>query len=298
MDESLGRAAVAPSYARCVEHSRPVPGPHISTPRRGQPRRGGLLEQSLAHEIAHGLLSWPGLLFVAIELAAGSFLLFRRGPGILPLLLLTAAGVAFYGLLGGLAGRHPLANSLPDPVRSPRLEGLAVGIAYAGLLGWMFGVLPIGMHLFLGGIAAWLTVVVVAGYRRRDFRWLVRTWRPFVPLFVGVTAPKLFMTGPGLLAPLAGALPSGLLQQLLLQLGLTARAEALLSRPELAALAAAFAFGVVHTPLNLPAAGGEWSIALANSLVLQTPIGLAFCLAYQRHRAPLALGAIHAIVMA
>jgi hypothetical protein len=37
---------------------------------------------------------------------------------------------------------------------------------------------------------------------------------------------------------------------------------------------------------------------LANALVLQTPIGLAFCLAYQRHRAPLALGTVHALVMA
>jgi hypothetical protein len=265
---------------------------------RSEGRSRGLLEQSLTREIARGLASWPGLLFVAIELAAASFLLLRRGPGMLPLLLLTAAGVAFYGLLGWLAGRHPLAHSSPDPVRSPRLEALAIGVAYVGLLGWMFAVLPVGMHLFLGGIVGWLAVVVVAGYRARDFGWLVRSWRPFVPLFVGVTAPKLFMAGPGLLAPLTGALPSGLVQQVLLQLGLTARAEALLSRREVAALAAALAFGLIHTPLNLPAAAGDWSIALANALVLQTPIGLAFCLAYQRHRAPLALGTVHALVMA
>ncbi len=275
--------------------SRPA---HASPDSRSQARSGGLLEQSVAREIARGLASWPGLLFVTIEVAAGSFLLLRRGPDMLPLLVLTAAGVAFYGLLGWLAGRHPLAQSSPDPVRSPRLEGLAIGVAYVGLLGWMFAVLPVGMHLFLGGIVGWLAAVLVAGYRTGDFGWLVRSWRPFVPLFVGVTAPKLFMTGPGLLVPLTGALPSGLAQQVLLQLGLTARAEALLSRREVAALSAALAFGLIHTPLNLPAAAGDWWIALANSLVLQTPIGLAFCLAYQRHRAPLALGTVHAILMA
>jgi membrane protease YdiL (CAAX protease family) len=69
-------------------------------------------------------------------------------------------------------------------------------------------------------------------------------------------------------------------------------------RSAVAAVAAALAFGFLHVPMNLGMAGGDWSIAFANALVLQTPIGLAFCIAYQRHRAPLALGAVHAILMA
>jgi hypothetical protein len=243
-------------------------------------------------------LTAPVIAFVALELAAGSYLVFRRGADMIPLMVLAGAGVAFYGVLGWLAGRHPLAESTPDPVRSPRLEAFAIGIAYVGLAGWGFGFLPFGMHLFLGGIAGWLAVAVVAGYRRGDLGWMTRSWRPYLPLFVGVTAPKLVLSGLMLPVGLLIALPSGLLQQLLLQLGLTARVEALVRRSAIAAVAAAVGFGLLHVPLNLGIAGGDWWIALANALVLQTPIGLAFCLAYQRHRAPLALGTVHAIIMA
>jgi hypothetical protein len=240
----------------------------------------------------------PAVAFIAIELAAAAYLVARRGTDLIPLLVLTALGVAFYGALGWLAGRHPMAEATPDPVRSPRLEAFAIGIAYVGLAGWGFGVLPFGMHLFLGAIVGWLVVATLAGYRRGDLRWLRRSWRPYVPLFVGVTAPKLVIAGLGLPIGLLAALPSGVLQQLMLQVGLTAHAEALLRRSALAAVVAALGFGLLHVPLNLGVAGGDWWIALANALVLQTPIGLAFCLAYQRHRAPLALGAVHAVLMA
>jgi hypothetical protein len=243
-------------------------------------------------------LTGPVIAFLGLEIAAASYLVLRRGTDMIPLLVLAGAGVAFYGVLGWLAGRHPLAESTPDPVRSPRLEAFAIAIAYVGLAGWGFGFLPFGMHLFIGGIAGWLAVALLAGYRRGDLRWLTRSWRPYVPLFVGVTAPKLVLTGLALPIGLLAALPSGLLQQLLLQLGLTARVEALVRRSAVAAVAAAIGFGLLHVPLNLGMAGGDWWIALANALVLQTPIGLAFCLAYQRHRAPLALGTVHAILMA
>jgi CAAX prenyl protease-like protein len=240
----------------------------------------------------------PALAFAAIEIAAAAYVIARRGTEFVPLLVLAGLAVAFYAVLGWLAGRHPLAESAPDPVRSPRLEAFAIGIAYVGLAGWGFGVLPFGMHLFLGGLCGWIAAAVLGGYRRGDLRWATRSWRPYLPLFVGVTAPKLLTTGLMLPIGLLIALPSGLLQQLLLQLGLTARVEALVRRSAVAAVAAAVAFGFLHVPMNLGMAGGDWSIAFANALVLQTPIGLAFCVAYQRHRAPLALGAVHAILMA
>jgi hypothetical protein len=244
------------------------------------------------------LRSRPALAFIALELAAAAYLIARRGTDLLPLLVLTALGVAFYGALGWLAGRHPLAEGTPDPVRSPRLEAFAIGIAYVGLAGWGFGLLPFGMHIFLGGVCGWLAVVAFAGYRRGDLGWLTRSWRPYVPLLVGVTAPKLLLAGLSLPIGLLIALPSGILQQLMLQLGLTAHVEALVRRSAVAAVAAAMGFGFLHVPMNLGMAGGDWWIAFANALVLQTPIGLAFCIAYQRHRAPLALGAVHAILMA
>jgi hypothetical protein len=255
------------------------------------------LRTPIARAFATPELLAPALAFVALEIAAAAYVIARRGTDMIPLLVLAAAGVAFYGLLGWLAGRHPMAEAAPDPVRSPRLEAVAIAIAYVGLAGWGFGVLPFGMHLFIGGVGGWIGAALLAGYRRGDLGWVTRSWRPYLPLFVGVTAPKLLTAGLLLPIGLLVTLPSGLLQQLLLQLGLNARVEALVRRSAVAAVAAAVAFGFLHVPMNLGMAGGDWSIAFANALVLQTPIGLAFCVAYQRHRAPLALGAVHAILM-
>jgi hypothetical protein len=116
----------------------------------------------------------PALAFAAIEIAAAAYVIARRGTEFVPLLVLAGLAVAFYAVLGWLAGRHPLAESAPDPVRSPRLEAFAIGIAYVGLAGWGFGVLPFGMHLFLGGLCGWIAAAVLGGYRRGAG---VRTYR-------------------------------------------------------------------------------------------------------------------------
>jgi hypothetical protein len=236
--------------------------------------------------------------FVAIEVVACAYLVVRRGTDIIPLLLLVTAAVAFYGFLGWLAGRHPRAEPTPDPVRSPRLEGFAIAIGYFALLGWSTGVVPIGIYIAVGAAVAWAAVALLNGIRGVDLRWTVRSWRPYLPLLVGVTAPKLILAGAVLPIAVTVALPSGVLQQVLLQVGLTSRLEAIARNAAVAAMIAALAFGLLHAPVNLSLAGGDWAIAVANALVLQTPIGLAFCVAYQRHRAPLALGAVHAIAMA
>jgi hypothetical protein len=241
---------------------------------------------------------WPVVAFFVLAGLAAAYILARRGPGSLELLAIVALAVAFYGLLGWLAGRHPASVDEPDPVRAPRLEAFAIGIAYLGLLVWIYRLSGWGFPLFVGGVVGWVAVVGVSRYRASDFAWVRRSWRPFVPLFVGVLAPKLLLAGASIPVALMTALPSGVLQQVLLQLGLSARLEALTARRDLAAVVAAIAFGLPHAPLNLGQAGGDWALALANALVLQAPIGLAFCLAYQRHRAPLALGTVHAIVIA
>jgi hypothetical protein len=237
------------------------------------------------------------LLAVAIGMAS-LYILARRGPDSLELLAIIAAAVSFYGFLGWWSGRHRAAVAEPDPVRAPVLETLTIGVAYLGLLGWMFGYGGWGVALFLGGVIGWSVTFVTGGYRAADFGWVRRSWLPFVPLLVGVLAPKLFLAGAMLLITLPAALLSGILQQLLLTLGVTARLEALTGRPELTAVLAAVAFGLPHVPMDLAQAGGDWTLALANAFVLQVPIGFAFCLAYQRHRAPLALGAVHGIVIA
>jgi hypothetical protein len=243
----------------------------------------------------------PRLPYLALAVAIGSaaaYIVARRGPGSLELLAIIAAAVSSYGFLGWWAGRHRAAVSEPDPVRAPGLETLSIAVAYLGLLGWMFRFGTLGIALFLGGLAAWVATFAISRYRRTDFEWLRRSWLPFLPLFVGVLAPKLFLAGPMLAIGMLVALPSGIIQQLLLQLGVTARLEAVTGRREVAAVLAAIAFGLPHVPLDLGQAGGDWTLALANAFVLQVPIGLAFCLAYQRHRAPLALGVIHGIVIA
>lgn len=240
----------------------------------------------------------PYLLLAGMVGMAAVYIVARRGPGSLELLGIVALGVGAYGFLGWLAGRHPAAVTEPDPVRAPGLEGLAIGVAYLGLVGWIFRLGAWSVGLFLGGIVAWVATFALARYRAADFAWLRRSWRPFIPLFVGILAPKLFLAGPLFPIAVLAALPSGLGQQILLQLGVTSRLEALCRRPELAAVVAAICFGLPHVPLDLAQAGGDWSLALANAFVLQVPIGLAFVVAYQRHRAPLALGAVHAIIIA
>jgi hypothetical protein len=96
----------------------------------------------------------------------------------------------------------------------------------------------------------------------------------------------------------AGALVSGVFQQVLLQVGLEARLEGALRRTDLAVILAGLGFGLAHVAMNLEQAGDDWSIALANALVLQANIGVVCCLAFTRHRAALALGFAHALFMA
>ncbi len=216
----------------------------------------------------------------------------------LSLLALIVAGTAAFALLAWWAGRMPGAHPVPDPVRSPRLEFVAAMVGYLGMVGGMFGLIAQGFSLTGAAILVGVGIALLSGTQPSDLRWVWRTWVPLLPLILGVAVPKALMLGPALLSGLLIALPGGILQQLLLQVGLTARLEAVTGRSDVAAVGAALAFGFVHTPLNMPQADGDVLIALANALVLQAPIGLVFCLGYLRHRAPLALGAVHALAMA
>jgi hypothetical protein len=216
----------------------------------------------------------------------------------LPSLAIIAGGGLLFGVAAWLGGRHRWAHPEPDPVRAPVPESIAIAIAYVGIAIWLFGNGSIGYRLALLGLAAWALVAILARYRPSDFRWLVRSWQPYLALYLAVLFPKLILAGPGVLARVLAGLVSGTVQQLLLQLGLTARLEALSGRGDVAAVGAALGFGLVHVPLDLGQAGGDWSLAFANAAVLQSVVGLVFCLAFQRHRAPLGLGFGHALLMA
>lgn len=216
----------------------------------------------------------------------------------LPSLAILAGGGVLFGVAAWLVGRHPWAHPTPDPVRAPLPEIAAVGVVFAGIVAWFFGAGGIGYPVAQLGLVAWGIVAFLARYQPRDFGWVVRTWQPYLPLIVALALPKLFLFGPDIVPRTAAGLWSGVVQQVLLQVGLTSRLEAVTRRGDVAAVLAALGFGIVHAPLDLPQAGGDWSLAFANAIVLQATVGLIFCLAFQRHRAPLGLGFCHALLMA
>jgi hypothetical protein len=216
----------------------------------------------------------------------------------LPSLAILAGGGLLFGVAAWLAGRHPDAHPEPDPVRAPRTEMVAVGIVFIGVVVWSVGDGSVGYRLVQVGLAGWAIVAILARYRLRDFAWLIRTWQPYLSLLLAVALPKLVLIGVDLVPRTLAGLTSGIIQQLLLQVGLTARLEAVTGRGDVAAVVAALGFGLVHVPLDLGQAGGDWSLAFANAVILQSVVGLVCCLAYQRHRAPLGLGFGHALLMA
>jgi hypothetical protein len=265
-----------------------------SDPRRPTP---GLLEHATA-DLRAAAGSGPYRLFVLGWLAAAAVIVARRGPSITEPLAVLAGALLVFGALAWMANRSPRVHSEPDPVRDPRREALAVGIAVVGATAWAFGAIVPGMVLVVAGVIGWLVVVVAARPPASDARWLSRSWLPFIPLLAVIALPKALTIGVGLVPQTLIAIPSGILQQVLLQVGMTARTEAIVGRRDLAAVVAALGFGLVHIPLNLPQAEGDWLVAAANAMVLQAGIGLVACGAYLRHRAPLPLGTAHAMLMA
>jgi hypothetical protein len=260
--------------------------------------RRARIDRALLADARRLLRSGPFLAALGVLALAAVVQVLRAGPERLGLLATIAGGCACYAVIAWFAGRDPTAHTEPDVVRAPRAELAAVLIAYVGLAGVLNGQgVPFAV-LFVAGVAGWGAISIRAGYRARDFAWLIRGWRPFTALLLAALVPKLLLLGPGWLAGLPVALPSGIFQQVGLQLGLLARLEAVLGRPDAAAVLAALLFGAAHTGMNVGYAGGDQLLALSSAMVLQAAIGLVFCLAYLRHRAAIALGVAHAIVIA
>jgi hypothetical protein len=256
------------------------------------------IDRALLADARRLLRSGPFLAALGVLAVASTVQVLRVGPDRLGLIATIAAGCLVYAVIAWFAGRDPTAHTEPDIVRAPRAELTAVIVAYVGLAGALNGLGMLFAVLFVAGVTGWAAVSIWAGYRARDFSWLVRGWRPFTALLLAALVPKLLLLGPGWLVGLPIALPSGIFQQVGLQLGLLARLEATLGRRDAAAVLAALLFGAAHTGMNVGYAGGDQVLALSSAMVLQASIGLVFCLAYLRHRAAIALGVAHAIIIA
>jgi hypothetical protein len=260
------------------------------------------VDRALLADGGTALRSGPLRLFLVLELLAALLFLWRRGGSAIETILLVWSGLLILAFVAWWAGRHRLAHPQADPVPEARAKvGFAV-VVLVGMLVWAFGLGAGGWLLAAGGLLGWTWAALRAGGPRVVARsaavLLTRDPRPFVPLILLVALPKLLAAGPAFLGDVLVALPSGVGQQLLYLLGLYAPLEALTGRPAVAAVTAALMFGLLHVPIVLGELDGDLLASVANVILFQTAVGLIACLAFQRHRAALPIGAAHAIAIA
>jgi hypothetical protein len=256
------------------------------------------LDRALLADTRAALRSPFILAFLALEVGAGALFVARRGEGTAQTVLLIWAGLLFAGFLAWWAGRHRLAQPQPDPTPGATGRSLFALLGVLGMLLVGFRISStIGAVLVLGGIGGWTYVALrtggFGGLRAR----LTRDPRPFIPLLLLLTLPRLLFGGPLAFVGVVLALPSGIGQQLLYLLGLFSPLEALRGRTDFAAVTAALLFGAVHIPFNLPALDGDILAAVANAVLYQSSVGLIACLAFVRHRAVVPLGVAHALAI-
>lgn len=258
------------------------------------------LDRALASDL-HDALGRPAILaFLGLEIAAGAFIVVQRGARGAESVGLLWLGLGVVAFLAWWSGRHRLAVERPDPVARAhgKLVAAVIGAMGIGFLTWGFVPLA-GLALATAGTVAWLGFAILGhGAGDRLPSQLMRDPRPFVPLLLLVAVPRAITSGPGYAAQAIVALPSGIVQQVGLLLGLFAPLEAVSGRTDLAAVVAALVFGILHIPMNLPQAGGDLILAAANAVVFQVTIGAIACLGYVRHRAAVPLGVAHALAIA
>ncbi len=262
-----------------------------------------LLAEDLHAALRAVAVNRPAWAYAVLQAVATGYLLVRR-PWLVAELLVIAGGLLAFGFLAWYAGRSPAARPQPLPIRSRWGELAGVGVAVGGVLLYLYaGWLGIPWQPLLWAVPIGVVIVVgaalLAGATVRDLLgWMLLSWLPFLPFLALIAVFKAPILGLSIVPLTAAALVSGMLQQALLQVGLEARLEGAFRRADIAVLLAGLIFGLAHVAMNLEQAGGDWSIALANALVLQANIGVVCCLAFTRHRAALALGFAHALFMA
>jgi hypothetical protein len=257
------------------------------------------LDRALALDLGRALRSRPVQLYLVLQIVAAVVFVTRRGQDTVWMLVLVYLALAIVAFLAWWAGRHRLAHPRPDPVPAAGAKAsfaLVVGLGW-GLVG--FGVsLGVGFLLVLVGVGGWVWAFVrndgLAGVGER----LARDPRPFVPLYLFIALPRLLAIGPVYLLGVVIALPSGIVQQLLLLVGLFGPLEAWSGRPAWAALGAAAVFAVLHVPIVMPQNGDDIVAATANAAIFQLSVGFIAVMAYRRHRAAVPIGIAHGLTIA
>lgn len=256
------------------------------------------LDRALALDAGRALRSRPIQVYLAIELVAAVVFVLRRGHDTAAMLLLIYLGLSVVAFLAWWSGRHRLAHPEPDRVVA---AGPKAAFALAVALGWGlvgFGVsLQVGMLLIFAGIGGWAWAFVRGGGLQGLPGRLARDPRPFVPLYLFIALPRLLAIGPVYVVGVLVALPSGIIQQLLLLVGLFGPLEAWSGRPGWAALVAALVFAVLHVPIVMPQNGDDLVAAMANAAIFQLSVGLIAILAYRRHRAAVPIGVAHGLTI-
>lgn len=256
------------------------------------------LDRALALDLGQALRSRPVQVYLVIELVASVVFVARRGEDTASMLLLIYLGLAVVAFLAWWAGRHRLAHPQPDPVAAagPKtVFALVVALGW-GLLG--FGLVPqVGFVLLFVGLAGWVWAFIrshgLDGVRGR----LARDPRPLLPIYLLIALPKLLAIGPIYVLGAVVAMPSGIIQQLLLLVGLFGPLEAWSRRPAWAALGAALVFAVLHVPIVMPQNGDDLLAATANAAIFQLSVGFIAVLAYRRHRAAVPIGVAHGLAI-
>ena len=256
------------------------------------------LDRALVLDLGQALRSRPVQVYLLIQLVATVVFVARRGDDTLSMLLLVYLGLAVVAFLAWWAGRHRLAHPQPDPVAA---AGPKTAFALLVALGWGllgFGLVPqVGFVLLFVGLAGWIWAFVRSGGLTGVRGRLARDPRPFAPIYLLIALPKLLAIGPIYVLSAAVAMPSGIVQQLLLLVGLFGPLEAWSGRPGWAALGAALVFAVLHVPIVMPQNGDDLLAAAANAAIFQLSVGFVAVLAYRRHRAAVPIGVAHGLAI-
>jgi hypothetical protein len=239
------------------------------------------------------------LAFLTLEAVATLTLVLRRGEAVLGTVAVVWLGLLSVAFLAWWAGRHRLAVQVRDPVPAPVVRAASalvssLGLLIAGLGGWVIGAVLVAL-----GLLGWLLAGGSSGGNDGGSgrRLLLRDPRPFVPLLLLVGLTRLLFGGLEPVGLIAG-LVSGVVQQVAYLVGLFAPLEAVRARTDVAAVAAALLFGLVHLPFDLEPNHGDWIAAAANAVMFQASVGMVAALAFVRHRAPLPIGVVHGLAIA
>ncbi len=240
----------------------------------------------------------PIRFYLGLQLLAAGVFVWRRGPDSVSTVLLIWLGLAWLAFFAWWAGRSRAAHPRPDAVPAAGSRAAFALVGVAGMTVWGSGLSEgAGFVLLACGVGGWLWSALRSGGVRHLRERLTRDPRPFLPLLLLIGLPRLLAGGPAYLVGAALALPSGIGQQLLYLVGLYAPLEAASRHAAAAAVTSALLFALVHVPLLLAPNGGDLLAALANGVLFQASVGLVACLAYQRHRAVVPIGVVHALAI-